>query len=307
MSNTLMQILPLVGMFILGVALRRFGLVQERYSSWILRFVFYVILPAIIFLAVMKITLDSSVIFLAIFPPVIMSVTIAVTLILRKSILRSVKTKTFASLLAGAAITNQGFLVPFVGPIYGSDGLARLAIIDCFTVIMIFSLIYGVVAIQGHGHHPKKRTTLYKVLSAPALWAFIVGLTFRLSGGRLPSSIMNLFPYFALSLALILLLVVGIKFRPHLKNPLLFFIEIGLRFLLGAVVGVVFVKLFQLQGVDAQIILIASMAPIGMNSITLAEVEKLDVDFAVSSVTSGLLIGLIVTPFVVHFVSGGAW
>jgi|GEM_PF-5637491 len=302
-----MQILPLAGMFVLGVIARRLGLVQERLSSMLLQLVFYVILPVITFLAILLIPLDTGVVFLALFPPVVMSVTVIVGLVLRRSLLSRVRTKTFAAMLAGAAVTNQGFLVPFVDSTYGIAGLAQLAVINCFTVIMIFSLLYGIIALLGRGRQPDGKAIAAKVLSVPTPWAFVAGLVFRLSGGSLPDSVMALFPQIALLLALTMMLAVGIKFHPQMKHPPLFFLEVILRFLLGAAIGLCFVKALHLQGLGAQIILIASMAPTGLNSVTLAQVEKLDMDYAVSSAAYSLLIGLVVTPFAVRFVSMGVW
>ena len=301
-----MQLLPLAAVFIAGVAVRHFGLLNERHSSLLLRLVFYLGLPVVIFLAIIKIHLDGTLIWLAVFPPLVISLTIIVSLVLRRSTLRKVKPKTFAAMLAGAAIMNQSFLIPFVDARYGADGLARLAIIDSFNAIMIFSLLYAVIAMLGH-NRPKPGIVAAKVFSAPTLWALVLGIVIKLANISIPTVAVSLFEPIALLVSLTLLFALGIKFRPRLKKPRLFAVEVGLRFVLGAAIGLCFVKLFHLHGLDAQIILIASTAPIGLNSISLSEVQKLDIDFAVSSVSGGLLIGLGVTPLVIHFVQTINW
>jgi predicted permease len=70
-------------------------------------------------------------------------------------------------------------------------------------------------------------------------------------------------------------------------------VPLTLRFVLGVVIGIIFVKLLHLEGLTAQIALFASMAPIGFNSITFAELEHLDVEFASSQVSVALIVALI--------------
>ncbi|MDB5183589.1 MAG: Auxin Efflux Carrier [Candidatus Saccharibacteria bacterium] len=300
-----MQLLPLLAIFLAGVILRRVGLVSERHSSLLLSAVFYVGLPIVIFLAIVKVNLNGLV-YLALLPPVIVTVTTLVALLLRKTALRRVKAKTFGSLLAGSAILNIGFLYPFVTTSYGADGLARLAVIDCFNAIMIFSVLYIVIAGLAQ-HRPKVSAIVSRVLIAPTLWALVIGITFKFSGASVPMPVMNIFEPMALIVSWTLLFALGIKFKWQLKHPGLFTIELVLRLGLGALVGICFIKLFGLHGIDAQIILVASMAPIGLNSITLAEIEKLDVDFAVSAVSLGLLIGMVVVPITIHIANSISW
>ncbi len=301
-----MQLLPLAAVFVLGVILRKYRVVEERHSSLLLRLVFYVGLPIVIFLSVMRIELDKTLVYLAIFPPIVMFMTITVAMVLRHTILGRVRTKTFAAMLAGAAIMNQSFLIPFIAGTYGADGLARIVIIESFNAIMIFSLLYITLAALGN-KRPQIAPIVRQVLLAPTLWALVLGIAFKLSDGHLSSGIMALFVPFAWLVSLALLLALGIKFRARLKSPHLFIIALCLRFGLGGIIGLGFIKLLGLHGLDAEIILIASLAPFGLNTITLAEIEKLDLDYAVSAVSGGLVIGLVAVPFIIHFVHAMSW
>jgi predicted permease len=306
MLNPLMQLLPLAGIFLAGVVAHRMGWVSQKQSSFLLKFVFYFGLPVVIFLAIDKVQLDSSLLSFALLSPAVIVATVIVALLLRRWVLERVRAKTFASMLAGATILNISILYPFIATSYGVDGLARLAVIDCFNIIMISSVLYVVMAILVQ-RRPNIRAIVIRVVAAPILWALAAGLLFKLSGATLPQVAVDAFQPFALLMSWILLFAIGDKVKWQLKNPTLFVLGLLLRFGLGGLVGWVLVRFFGLHGLNAEIILIASMAPIGLNSITLAEVEKLDEDFAVSAVSGGLVVGIIFIPFIIHFVHSVRW
>jgi predicted permease len=301
MSNTLMQMLPLIGILIAGIVLKAAGVVGDKQSSWLLRLVFYGGLPLVVFLAIVRVRLDGGLLSLALLSPIVVSVTMVVGYFLRHSILHRTRPKTFASLLAGAMILNISILYPFVQAAYGAEGLARLAVVDCFNIIMIASVLFVVFAVIGH-KKPNIGAIAYRVLMAPTLWAIIGGLIFKSSGASLPTQVMDIFEPAAVLASWVLLFAVGIRFKWRLKDPHLLIIQLLLRMGLGLIIGFVVVKLFDVHGLNAEIILIASAAPIGLNSITLAEIEKLDVEYAVSAVSAGLVVGIITIPFIIHFV-----
>ncbi len=53
--------------------------------------------------------------------------------------------------------------------------------------------------------------------------------------------------------------------------------------------GLLFIRCFNLEGLNAQIVLLASIAPIGFNSITFAELENLDSEFAARQVSAAII------------------
>jgi predicted permease len=91
-----------------------------------------------------------------------------------------------------------------------------------------------------------------------------------------------------------------LKFTPVVKKPGLLGLSLVLRFVLGGLIGVMFVKVFGLHGLNTSIAIFASIAPIGFNSITFAELEKLDVEFAASQVSIAILVALIIAPIVIQ-------
>lgn len=84
----------------------------------------------------------------------------------------------------------------------------------------------------------------------------------------------------------------GIRFNPRIVNwaALISVISIRIRMILGLLLGFVFGLLFRLDGLNRLVVLICSAAPVGINTLTFATMEKLDVDFAASLVSLSILI-----------------
>jgi len=300
--DVLVQILPLILIFLFGFGLKQAKLLTTDDGSSLLKVIFYAGLPPLIFLSVLKVSTDVSLIWLCLLPPTVITLTLAATFLLRRSLLTKLDHKTFGALLSGAVIMNTGFLLPFVDKLYGAEGLARLAIIDTFNALITFSVVYAIVVKIGD-HKPDHAFVWKKILLSPPLWALVIGLACKASGVVPPPVVIETFGSIAKLVAPVLLIALGLKFTLRVKNPKLLLVPLLLRFVGGAIIGILFVKLLGLEGVNAEIVLLASIAPIGFNSITFAELEKLDVEFAASQVSVGIVIAMITVPFIVQLLS----
>lgn len=72
---------------------------------------------------------------------------------------------------------------------------------------------------------------------------------------------------------------------------------------LGLALGFIFVTIFNLEGINKIIILIASASPVGYNTLTFASLEKLDKEFASSVISYSILTGIILTPLLLFLFS----
>lgn len=302
MLDATLKILPLLLIFLAGYGLKRAKFLTSEDGSSLLKLIFFAGVPALIFISILKVDFDSSLLLLCLLPPIIVAITLLAGLLLRRTALRNISVKTFGALLVGAVVMNTGFLLPFVQNLYGAEGLARLAIIDAFNALITFSLVYAVAVKMGN-NEPRLSFVTKKILISPPLWALILALILKGLDVTPPQFAMETLGLVAGLVAPVVLLALGLKLTFKLEKPKLLLVPLFLRFVLGGLIGIAFVKLFGLEGLNAQIAIFASLAPIGFNSITFAELEKLDVEFAASQVSIGLIGGLIITPFIVHFVS----
>lgn len=175
-------------------------------------------------------------------------------------------------------------------------------IIESFNVLMTFGLVYAIAAKLGHDN-PDMSFIFNKLLLAPPLWALLAAFIFRLVGFTPPTLAADVLNTLGQVVVPVILAALGLKFTLTISRPKLLLVPLILRFGLGAVIGFSFVRLLRLEGLTAQVAMFASIAPIGFNSITFAELEHLDVEFAASQVSLGLVISLITAPFVIQLLT----
>jgi hypothetical protein len=302
MLDAVLKIAPLLIVFLVGYGVKKAKFLSSDDGSSLLKLVFYVGAPALIFVSILKVKLDPSLLWLCVVSPAIIVVTLLIGYVLRRSLLRKLEIQTFGTLIIGATIMNLGFMIPFVQNLYGPEGLARLAIIDGVNGLICFSLIYT-IAVKLGNDQPNLRFIAGKLLIAPALWAILLALVCKASGAMPPKLIMDACSMMASVVGPAVLLALGLKFSFKLQRPGLLVVPLALRFVVGGLIGFALVKLIGLHGLTAEVALMASAAPIGYYSITFSELEHLDVEFAISQVSSGLLVGLITVPFMSQLVS----
>src|SRR5262245_55476590 len=110
--HILAEVTPILLLFLLGVGLKQARLFTSDDGSSLLRLVFYVGAPALIFLSILKADVDRSLIWLCLLPAAVVSVTLGATFVLRRSLLARTDIRTFGALLAGAVVMNTAFLLP---------------------------------------------------------------------------------------------------------------------------------------------------------------------------------------------------
>lgn len=303
MLDTIIKILPLFLIFGIGYSLKKLKFLNSDDGSSLLKLTFSAGVPALVFTSIMKVNIDSSIVILCLLPATIIGITMLVTFLLKRTLFDSINIKTFGSLLIGVSIMNTGFLLPFVEKVYGAEGLVRFALIDTFNGLIVFSVVYA-IAVKLGNDKPDNSFVLKKIFMSPPLWALVAAFTLKFANITVPQSINITLSTIAGLVGPVILIALGLKFTPIIKKPRLLVGSLVLRFVLGGIIGIGFVKLFGLQGLNADIAIFASIAPIGFNSITFAELEKLDVDFAASLVSISILVALIVAPVAIQLLGG---
>lgn len=302
MINTIIQILPLIIIFAIGFLLKKVKFLTSEDGSTLLKLIFYAGAPALTFTAVTNVKIESSLAWLCFLPIVMVFAMMFITLLIRRSLLKDVSRKTFGSLAVGVLIMNTGFLIPFVERIFGAEGLARFAIIDAFGGMMTFSIVYA-TAVKYSGDKIDRSYIAQKLLISPPLWALVIALVLRLVSVTPPTMVMDTMGILSRFVSPVILLALGLKFTLKIKNPRLLVYPLVLRFVVGGLIGLAFIKLTGISGLTAKIAFFASIAPIGFNSITFADLEDLDTEFAASQVSLAILIALVLAPFTVQLLS----
>ncbi|WP_436771348.1 AEC family transporter [Yinghuangia sp. YIM S09857] len=296
------DVVPLLALIAAGHAARRAGALTSDDGSALLRVVFHIALPPLVFLAVVHVEFDASLARLSLLGPTVCCGTLGVVLLLRRTALRTLDRRLFGAFLTGCAVMNTGFLLPFAERLGGPEALARLVVIDAFVTLTTFSLVHAVVVKVARDDAPDRPHMLGKLLASPPLWALAAAAVVRAARITPPAVLLDSFESAARATGALILIALGLKFEPKARRPGLLALTVCLRFGLGVLLAAVFAAAVGLDGPDARIALFAATAPVGFNTITFAELEDLEVEFAASQVSVGLITALALLPLTTRLV-----
>ncbi|EAT16353.1 AEC family transporter [Desulfuromonas acetoxidans] len=294
MPDLITAILPLVFTFALGVVLRAWRVFAAQDADILLKLFFYLCLPALILISVSTMHLRPSLLFL----PGLSAAIILITFVIGKGIapILDLPRTTLGVFYIGILVMNGGFTFPYVLSAYGAEGMAIASLFDFGTGLMVFTFVYYLACRHGQSGS-NHRQLLTKFLLSPPLLSLIVALTLNVTHTALPSLIINWFTLLSNMTTPVVMLALGIAFRPHLVRLGSLASVIVLRMGLGFVLAQLCVHLMGIDGMMRHIVVMMASAPSGVNTLAFATMEGLDKEFAAAVVSYTTLIGMIWFPF----------
>lgn len=297
MQQSYIQLLPVFLMFLLGVLLRRIRFVEAKDGAFLLKFMFFITLPAMIFLKLLEIELDVKTIFF----PLSAILTSLICLAVAMPVLRFVhlNRQERGTMLVSSMILNVGYMYPFMLAIYGDEGFAYTVLFDFGNALMASTVIYALAFRYGEEQHTHM-ALLAKPLKLPLIWSILLAVTLNLLAIPIPEVLKHaLQPVGSMTIPLILI-ALGILTSARLHHLKHVFLVLFIRMGLGLVIGVLLATAFRLQGLPFIVVSLCAGAPVGFNAATYSVLAKLDVDLASSIVSASILAGLIYIPILMH-------
>lgn len=284
-------LVPIFAMFFLGVVLRRTSVLDDGGADTLLKLVFNLTLPALLFSVLPSLELTKDLFWIAIIPALIILLTLPLAMLAGK--ITGMKPQTAAVLVTGSIIMNLGFVMPFVQSFYGDEGLARLFIFDIPNGLSAYTIAYAFACRSGQsGNNCLNK----KLFTSPPLLSLALSLCMNLlSLHPEPLTAKILHSTGSLTIPLVLL-ALGASFSIKKTNLLHLGLGIALRMLLGLSLGLWLADLFNLSGVDRAVVALCASAPAGFNTLTFASVEKLDREFAASLVAACMIASIVLIP-----------
>lgn len=301
MNEVVLKITPVILIFILGYVLKRINLLKKEDGDLLLKIVFYISLPALIFLSVTSINLSFEFIYLPIIAVLIIFITFFVSLVYGRMILH-LPNFSLGVFLIGSMIMNIGFNLPFFIAAYGEEGLARASIFDFGNAFLVLTFIYYLACRYGN-QKSNFKMMVKKFILLPPIWALIISIMFNLTGVQTPNLIGNFFHMIGNLTIPLIMLSLGIYFNVKIVKFPALSSAIVIRMLFGLLLGFTFSKIFALEGMNRLIVIIAAAAPVGYNTLVFASLENLDKEFAASLVSFSILIGIFFIPFLILVLS----
>lgn len=292
MNGFIGKILPVIIIFFLGYILKRTRLFSKEDADLFLKVVFNISLPALTFLSVSRVILDTKFIFL----PIIAIATVFITYLPARIFgkILNLPPKTLGVFLVGIMIMNTGFTMPFLIAAFGDEGLAVYTIFDFGNSFLIFTFIYY-HAIK-FGNHMGHKIPLKTFLYLPPIWGLLLGLVFNFGKIGVPTPIENFLEIIGTPTVFLVMLSLGIYFSPRISNLGKVFAVLSIRIGFGLLLGIIFVSIFKLNGLMRTLVIVFCGAPVGYNTLVFSARENLDKEFAASIVSISLLLGIIYVP-----------
>jgi predicted permease len=170
-------IAPVLLLVLIGIALRRFGVLRREDSTALNGVIVYVALPALIFTSVAAAPLSFEMVRAA---GVAWAVSLAALSIAWEiaHVLR-LPAKTAGGFVLVAALGNTGYLgYPIVRALLGEGAMPAAVFYDVFgTVAVLFTL--GVVVAARYGEHEGRVNVAKELFTFPAMIALLVALAYR--------------------------------------------------------------------------------------------------------------------------------
>jgi len=291
------RLLPVVLAIAAGVLLRATGTAAPADGQFLLRLVFTVCQPALVFLSVSRVAVSPRIALFAAVPPALaVAGHLAARGVARSSRFRGTQV---AVLLVAGMLVNSGFVLPFAQALYGAPGVARVALADAVSAVLTFSWGYATAA-RGNPAHAGGPVLAGRLLRSPPLYGIAAGLAVQVAGLPTPRWVTTALTPIAGTTGVLIALGTGILLAlPRGSELRRAATIVGTRLGSALVVAAALVVLLDLRGLDRVLVLLLALAPVAFVTVTFSVLEDLDVDLAAATLSLSLLASLALAPVVV--------
>jgi len=275
MTAALTSLVPVLLVIATGWALRRIGIIDAAGRSGIERLAYYVLFPSLIVLTLASADYGALP-WQALGMTLLFSVlTMAVLCLALYPVLRTryhVDGPAFSSVFQGATRWNTFIALALCGSLFGTDGLALIAV-AIVAMVPLLNLMAVLVLTQFSGStRPPLAVLIKEIARNPLIVACVIGLLVSLTGLKpigVIGATLDIFGRASLGVAL---LAVGLGLdASSLRRPkAAHVISTGLRLLAMPAIGLGFATLFGLEGPALGTAVISLAVPTAANGYVLA-------------------------------------
>lgn len=198
----------------------------------------------------------------------------------------------------GTVYSNCGNMgIPLLFATFGEEGVFYVT--AYLTVFNLFVWSHGVALMTG----VVRKKDILTILKSPNIIAILIGLTFFITGIRLPKILLEPMQSIALLNTPLAMLIVGAtlfksKFLEIIKNKGVYYVAF-LRLLLVPLVMVLIFKVFNLSGLIPTIVLIATACPIASTGTMFAVKHNKNANYAAGLLSFTTLMSIMSIPLMV--------
>jgi predicted permease len=289
----LASLLPLLSYFLVGVLLRRSGILRGEHADILFRLVFFVTLPALAFLAVANAQLTRESVLL---PMVSFGVNLACfAAAFASGRILAWPARTTRSVVLSVSIMNMVFTFPFILAVLGTEALAEAVLFDLGNAIFTATILSSMAASYGEGSRQTRRAAVLRMLRTPLFVAMIAAIAFSHYALPVPPMLgAVLAPLGAVTVPLIVM-ALGLSFSLGGLGGWLPAFTVALRMAGGLLAGLAAIQLLGIEGRTALVIAVSAAAPIGFTAVTLTSIGRLETEQTAAAVSLSVVVGIVTT------------
>jgi predicted permease len=275
-----------------GYLLKANKVVEKDFGQKLLMVGFYFTVPAIFLRTLSEVEFSKSdiIFLLVLFVGTVLSA-LAGLAITKLSGIKDMK--RIGSIVLASLIMNTGFVFSFAQSAFGDYGVAKVALANLIVATSTYGVGYIVAA--AYGNKTKNWAEIVKKpLTAPPFIAILLAIFINITNLDI-SKLFPLLDFIGQPTGFLNALAVGslleikkIKFEALLP--------MAARYGVGIIlVGIV--ALFSvMSSMDKAVLAAVLLSPLAFNSVTLASLENLDVEYNAAALSTSLLLGMITVP-----------
>jgi len=293
MFDILVKLTPIILTYVLGIILRRVGVLKQDDGAVLLKIVFYIALPALILLSIPDVEVTGELLVLPVIAVIIIFTSFSIAYLVFRRFVR--QRSVFGVALVGSMIVNTGFIYPFALLAYGTEGFARTVIYDFGNATVVLTLVYYIACRYGENGQGSIGA-IKRVLMSPPLWALATGFVLNAADITIHPHIRTFLSSVGNLMIPLVMLALGVYFSPRLVRWPLLVAVLVIRSGIGLLVALVLVSVFGLEGTTRSIVLICGASPVGYNTLVFSSIARLEVDFAASLLSTSIFLAILYLP-----------
>lgn len=275
----------------IGKALEHFKILKSEDSQRLNQLVFFVTMPALIFLAIYKIPSFGGMVVLPLAG--ISGFLVFTGLASATGRFLRLKDKTLGGFVLCAGQPNSMYIAfPVILTLLGAEAMPMAIIYASFTPIMMATFFTWIAAYYGEKDHRLEVKDILNPLTA----SFLLGLLLNLSGIGIPTDLLGILDQVSsLTTPLILIsLGLALKFNKNLISELVMVCG-ALKLLIAPAIAWLIASTFGITGLAMKVVILELSMPPALVNMVLAIENKLDTEFvdgAVFSLTAASMVTL---------------
>lgn len=280
--------------FVLGWTLRRTRVATADHGHFLLRLLFFVLLPTLVALAVADAPLTPDAVWLPSVHAVVAGGSGAAAWLWSR--FRGHDRLTTGALIVCVMTLNNAFLYPYTLATWGRSGFVDHALMGFGNDVMISLVVYP-LAFRFAGRDASLPDAVRRALSAPLLWALVLGVTLNLAGVTLPVVARSTLEPLGAMVSPVILIALGIVFVPRSDDRGTVAAAVVIRSVVGVAIVWAIVSVTGLEGETAEVALMSGAAPVGFMTLSIASLAGLRTELVGAIVSASLVVTILALPF----------